>query len=88
MYRDRAPDPSAAVDFLREDWTILEHGIHAPDNWRLFMDPGRAPGQPDGLKMYSEMIMAGDVFVWTNWSEQDGGPRVRQMYYVCKYVQG
>jgi|GEM_PF-6580526 len=87
MYRDRSPGVAPSADFMKQDWTILEHGIHAPENWRLFMDTGPAPGQPEGLKTYSEMIMAGDVFVWTNWSEKDGGPRIREMYYVCKYVE-
>jgi hypothetical protein len=86
MYRDRAPDPAPAVDMMKQDWTIIEHGILAPDNWRLLMDTGSAPGDPEGLKSFSEMIMAGDVFVWTNWMEENGGPRRRVMYAVCKYV--
>lgn len=88
MYRDRSPDVAPSADFLKEDWTIVEHGINAPDNWRLLMDPGPAPGQPEGLKTYSEMIVAGDVFIWTNWSEENGGPRVRDMYSICKFVDG
>jgi hypothetical protein len=86
-YRDHATDSTLAFDPLATEWSILEHGITAPDNWRLFMRHPPVPGEPEGNRTYSELIVAGDVFVWTNWSEENGGPRQRVMYYVCKFTE-
>lgn len=80
VYRDRAPDTLEGA----EEWTILEHGISASDNWRILMKPA-APNAPP---VYSEMIVAGDVFVWTNWADEPDGSRIRFMYVVCQFVGG
>ena len=81
VYRDRARDSMDGA----EEWTILEHGIHGPDNWRILMTP---PEFPDAPRVYSEMIIAGDVFIWTNWAEQPDGSRLRYMYFACKFAEG
>jgi hypothetical protein len=75
----------AADDSAREsgEWTIVEHGIHSPENWRLLLLPPPYPGAPEGVRYYSEVIMAGDVYIWTNWIEEDGVRR-RATYSACK----
>lgn len=79
IYRDRAPGSMEDA----ETWTILEHGIHAPDNWRILMRPPQLGDEP---RSYAEMIMAGDVFVWTNWVDEASGERVRYMYFACRFA--
>jgi hypothetical protein len=81
VYRDRAPDSMADA----EQWRITEHGIHGPDNWRILMIP---PEFGDELRIYSEMIIVGDVFIWTNWADQSEGSRIRTMYFACKFAAG
>lgn len=80
VYRDRAPDSMEDT----EEWTIVEHGIHAPDNWRLLIKP---PEFDDAATVYSEMIIVGDIFIWTNWAEQPDGPRIRYMHFACRFAE-
>lgn len=84
VYRERSPDDAEASAGDSSEWTIEEHGVFASDNWRLLLLHPRQPGQPEGVQSYSEMIMAGNVFVWTNWLEMDGEVRQRGMYYACE----
>ena len=78
VYRDRAPDSMDGA----EEWAIVEHGIHGPDNWRLLMTPPEFSAE---APFYSEIIMAGDVFIWTNWADEPDGARVRYMYFACEF---
>lgn len=80
-YRDRAPDDSEEP----EEWSIVEHGVHGPANWRILMTP---PESDPAAPRYSELIMAGDVFIWTNWVSQPDGSRMRTMYFACSFVGG
>lgn len=80
VYRDRDPDTLEGA----EEWNIVEHGINAPDNWRILMAPPPAANAPS---VYSEMIIAGDVFVWTNWADQPDGSRLRYMYFACQFEE-
>lgn len=81
VYRDRAPDSMERA----EEWTIVEHGIHGPDNWRILMTP---PEFDDAAPHYSEIVIAGDVFIWTNWAEEEDGSRIRLMYFACRFAEG
>ena len=63
-----------------EEWTIVEHGVHGPDNWRILMTP---PGFEDAAPAYSEIIIVGNVFIWSNWADEPDGSRIRMMYFAC-----
>ena len=81
IYRDRAPDSMEGA----EEWTIVEYGIHGPDNWRILMTP---PEFSDAAPFYSEIITAGDIFIWTHWADQPDGPRIRLMFFACRFGEG
>jgi hypothetical protein len=81
VYRDRAPGSMEGA----EEWIILEHGVHGSDNWRILMTP---PEFSETTPIYSELIIAGDVFIWTNWADQSDGSRIRTMYFACRFVDG
>ena len=79
VYRDLDPS-DGSTDQLQA--TIVEHGIHAADNWRLLIEfpPGTAPAG----RAYSELIVAGDTFVWTNWVETADGDLMRVGYAISR----
>ena len=81
VYRDRAPDSMEDA----EEWTIVEHGIHGPDNWRILMTP---PEFSEAAPSYSEIIIAGAVFIWSNWADQADGSRIRLMFFACEFAEG
>lgn len=84
VYRDRALEGTDPSGQDSEEWTIVEHGIHAPDNWRIRMVP---PAPPGGPSMYAELSIAGDVFIWTNWLEQPDESPMRFMYFACQFSE-
>lgn len=86
IYVDRALEAADEPPSESDEWTIVEHGIHGPENWRLFLLPPPYPGGPEGVRHYSEVIMAGDVYIWTNWIEEKGVRR-RTMYSACKLTE-
>lgn len=81
VYRDRAPDGMEDA----EEWTIVEHAIHGSDNWRIVMTPPEFGAESP---TYAELIIAGDIFIWTNSSERSDGSRVRFMYFACRFAAG
>ena len=34
------------------------------------------------------LIIAGDVFIWTNWADLTDGSRIRTMFFACKFDEG
>ena len=84
IYMDRAREAADEPPSESDELTIVEHGIHGPENWRLLL---LYPGAPEGVRLYSEVIMAGDVYIWTNWTEEEGVRR-RTMYSACKLTVG
>ena len=85
-YVDRLAESAEQPPTESEKWTIAEHGIHGPENWRLLLLPPPFPGAPEGMRLYSELIMAGDLYVWTNWLEEEGVMR-RTVYSACKLAE-
>lgn len=88
VYRDRAAEDADEPPNESEEWAIVEHGIHGPENWRILLRPPLPPEAPSVPRYYSEVIMAGDVYVWTNWIEDEDGVRRRTMYSACKFAEG
>ena len=65
----------------------LVDGLRGPENWRILVLWPPFPDAPLGVRDYSELVVAGDVFVWTNWTEDGSGVRRRVMYAVSKLAR-
>jgi hypothetical protein len=83
LYREGDVLPDGTVGHFDEA-RIVEHGIHGPENWRLLIlwpsDPGSLPEQ----RVSSEIVMVGDLFIWTQWHGPLEGDRTRIVYSVSR----
>jgi len=79
-YLDRPPAGGDGSPGEGTEASIVQHGIFGTDNWRILILWPPSPDAPEGPRDYSELIMAGNVFVWTNWTEDADGTRRRVMY--------
>lgn len=63
---------------------IVEHGIRGPANWRLLILWPAAPDSPPQQRAFSEIVMVGDLFTWTQWHGPLDGARTRVVHSVSQ----
>ena len=87
LYREGDVLPDGAVDHFDEA-RILGHGIHGPENWRLLILWPPTPGSPPEQRAFSEIVMVGDLFIWTQWHGPLDGERTRIVHSVSQLQVG
>ena len=49
------------------DLLIVQKKVRSPRDWRILLQWPPLPDAPDGPLEFSEVVMAGDLLIWSNW---------------------
>ena len=84
VYRDFGPVGDDGSVGSPDEASIIHWQVDAEANWRIVLEWPPFPDAPVGVREFSELIVAGDLFVWTNFSGADLDSARRVMYSVSR----